>query len=111
MSVMVIACYRPKSGKGDELMALMRTHLPTLRAEGLVEEGPALCGKAADGTFVEVFTWKSQAAIDAAHENKTVLSMWDKFAEVCDFVAIGDVTEAKQMFSPFSPVDLVREGN
>lgn len=106
MGVMVIACYRPKSGKDDALLALMKTHLPTLRAEGLADDGPALCGKAADGTFVEVFTWKLQAAIDAAHENRTVLSMWDKFAEICDFVTIGDVAEAKQMFSPFAPVDL-----
>ncbi|MEO1137175.1 MAG: hypothetical protein AAFW68_11325, partial [Pseudomonadota bacterium] len=63
-------------------------------------------GRAADGTYVEVFTWKSQAAIDAAHENKTVLSMWDKFAAICDFVTISDVAEAKQVFSPFAPVDL-----
>lgn len=106
MGVMVIACYRPKPGKSAELLALMKTHLPTLRAEGLAGEGPALCGKAADGTFVEVFTWNSQAAIDAAHENKAVLAMWDKFADLCEFTTISDVAEAKQMFSPFAPVDL-----
>lgn len=105
MGVMVIACYRPKPGKEAELKALMKTHLPTLRKEGLVDDGPSLCGRAADGTFVEVFCWKSQASIDAAHNNSNVLAMWDKFGEVCDFIAIGDVAEAKQMFSPFAPVD------
>ena len=106
MSVMVIACYKPKPGKDKELLALTKTHLPVLRAEGLVGDAPSLCGRAADGTIVEVFCWKSQAAIDAAHENEAVLKMWGDYAALCDFVTIGDVAEAKQMFSPFAPVAL-----
>jgi hypothetical protein len=104
MRVMVVACYRPKPGKDADLLALMNTHLPTLRAEGLVAEGPSLCGKAKDGAIVEVFEWKSQDAISAAHENKNVLAMWEKYAAVCDFVTIGDVAESKEMFSPFEPI-------
>lgn len=106
MSIMVIACYRPKPGKETELLELMKKHLPTLRAEGLVDDGPSLCGRADDGTYVEVFCWKSQEAIDAAHENLNVLAMWEKYGEVCEFVTIGDLPESKQMFSPFAPVDL-----
>ncbi len=106
MSIMVIACYRPKSGKETELLELMKKHLPTLRAEGLVDDGPSLCGRADDGTYVEVFCWKSQEAIDAAHDNINVLAMWEKYGEVCEFVTIGDLPEAKEMFSPFAPVDL-----
>ncbi|MAW80059.1 MAG: hypothetical protein CMI63_07455 [Parvularcula sp.] len=106
MSIMVIACYRPKFGKEAELHDLMKIHLPVLRAEGLVDEGPSLCGRADDGTYVEVFCWVSQDAIDAAHENLNVLAMWEKFAEACDYVTIGDLPEAKQMFSAFAPVDL-----
>lgn len=106
MSIMVIAVYRPKPGKDADLLALMKTHLPILRAEGLVGDAPSLCGKAKDGSFVEVFCWKSQDAIDAAHANPNVLAMWEKYGEVCDFITIGDLDEAKQMFSPFAPVDL-----
>ena len=106
MSIMVIACYRPKKGRDAELLTLMKTHLPRLRAEGLIEDGPSLCGKAKDGTIVEVFCWKSQEAIDAAHENENVLAMWDEYAAVCDYVAISDVAESKELFSPFTPLDL-----
>lgn len=106
MSIMVIACYRPKPGKDAALLALMKTHLPTLKREGLVGDGPSLFGKAADGTFVEVFCWKSQDAINAAHNNPAVQEMWNAFAGVADYVAIADVPEAKQMFSPFATVEL-----
>lgn len=106
MSVMVIACYRPKPGKDADLMTLMKTHLPVLRAEGLVGDDPSLCGRASDGTFVEVFCWKSKEAIDAAHENAAVLAMWEKFAAACDYVSIGDLAESKEIFASFTPVDL-----
>lgn len=106
MSVMVIACYRPKPSKDAALFGLMKAHLPVLRGEGLVGDGPSLCGKAADGTYIEVFCWKSQAAIEAAHKNPAVQKMWADYAEVCDFVTIADVPEAKQLFAGYAPVDL-----
>ncbi len=106
MGVMVIACYRPKPDCEDDLLELMKTHLPTLRAEGLVGEGPSLCGRASDGTIVEIFTWKTQAAIDKAHENPVVAEMWGQYAKVCDFIPVGAIDEAKQLFSPLTPIEL-----
>ncbi|MEM9617289.1 MAG: hypothetical protein AAF936_04940 [Pseudomonadota bacterium] len=106
MSVMVIACYRPKPGQEKALLALLKTHLPILRKESLVGDGPSLCGRAKDGTFVEVFCWKSQNAIDAAHKNEAVAVMWSDFAEVCDYTVIADVEGAKEMFTPLTLVDL-----
>lgn len=106
MSVMAIASYRPKPGKDAALLALMKTHLPTLRKEGLVGDGPSLAGRAKDGTIVEVFCWNSQAAIDSAHKNPAVLAMWEKFGAVCDYIAIADVDEAKSMFPSFEPIAL-----
>lgn len=106
MSVMVIACYRPKPGKEGDLLALMKTHLPILREEGLVGDDPCLCGRAKDGTIVEVFHWKSQAAIDKAHENPAVLKMWGQYAEACDYIKAADLAEAQEMFLTLEPVDL-----
>lgn len=105
MGVMVVACYRPKPGKERALLELVAAHLPALRKEGLVGDGPSLCGRAGDGTIVEAFVWKSQEAIDAAHENPAVKALWEKFGKACDYVAIADVPEAKHMFSEFTPLD------
>jgi len=106
MGILVIACYRPKPGKSNALLALMKTHLPILRAEGLVGDGPSLCGRAKDGTIVEAFTWKSQAAIDEAHKNPTVLAMWGEYEKVCDHALLNSLAEAADMFASFEPVDL-----
>ena len=73
MGRIVIACYRPKPGKLDALRALMADHLPILRSQDLVTDRESIIMEAEDGTIVEVFEWKSQEAIEAAHSNMFLL--------------------------------------
>ena len=105
MGRMVIACYRPKPGKNEALRALMPTHLSTLRREGLVTGRESIMMEAEDGTVIEVFEWKSREAIEAAHKNPAVLEMWNRYAEVCDYIPVSQVPEASQMFSDFTPFE------
>ena len=105
MERLVIAAYRPKPGKTDALRALMHTHVNRLRAQGLVSSRQPILMEAKDGTFVEVFGWKSSEAIEAAHHNPAVLAMWSEYAAVCDYVPVASVPEAQQLFSQFTPVD------
>jgi hypothetical protein len=104
MSRIVIACYRPKPGKKEALDRLILDHVATLRAEGLVTERTPITMSAQDGTVVEVFEWASSEAIEKAHVNPAVLRMWEQYAEVCDYIPVGQVPEAGQMFSEFAPI-------
>jgi quinol monooxygenase YgiN len=106
MGVLVIVCYRPKAGKEQDLVAAIKDHLPVLRAEGLATDREAYVAKAKNGTYVEIFEWKSQKAIDAAHDNAAVMKLWERFGACCDYEMIGNVPEAKQLFSPFEPVQI-----
>lgn len=101
MSIMTIACYRPKPGKSVELEALTKTHVPTLVGEGLAENRPPLTGRARDGAIVEVFLWKSQDAVNAAHANPVVGALWAKFSAIADFVMLKDLAEAADLFAQF----------
>lgn len=105
MGRIVIASYRPKPGRDSDLLALVKEHLPALRGEGLATDRAPIVGRAADGTVVEVFEWASQEAIDRAHTNPAVLKMWDRNGEVCDYVKLGDLKEAGELFPGFEPVD------
>jgi hypothetical protein len=91
---------------GDALLACMRDHQPVLRTEGLVTDRPAYVMRAQDGTLLEVFGWRSQAAIDAAHANPRVHALWARYAMCCDYVTLGDLVEAKAMFPGFASVSL-----
>lgn len=105
MGIVVIACYRPKSGKDAELERLTHEHVPILRAEGLVTDRVPIVARSADGTIVEMFEWVSQDAIDGAHENAEVLKLWKRYGEVCDYVKLVDLEEASQMWASFTPVN------
>jgi hypothetical protein len=100
-----IACYKPKPGKEEELLQLTHEHVPILRAEGLATQRPAIAGRAADGTIVEVFEWED-GGIERAHSNPRVGQLWGRYAAACDFVPLNTLAEAADMFAGFAPLDL-----
>ena len=43
-------------------------------------------------------------AMKEAHSNDAVLNIWQKYAQVCEYVPIGSLTESQNLFSEFSPL-------
>lgn len=100
----VIVAYKPKPGQADALKALMQTHLPRLKAEGLVRDKESFIMEAADGTIVEVFEWLSDESIAQAHQNPEVQKMWGEYAQVCDYVPLNTLAEAGNLFAEFKSI-------
>ena len=86
--IIVIVAYRAKPGKEIKFLKLVRNRVPTLQKEQLVTDRKPIMMRARDGTIIEVSEWKSQEAIDAAHKNPNVLTMWNKFFTICDCVPL-----------------------
>lgn len=105
MERIVIVGYRPKKGKEEELKTLALTHWGKLSELGLVTERKPVIMKASDTTIVEIFGWKSKEAMESAHTNPKVLEMWQEFAAVSEYVPIGTLKEAGNLFSEFTPLE------
>ena len=105
MSDVVIVAYRPKAGKQEALLQLIREHVPMLRAYGLATEMPSTLAMAADGTVVEVFEWAT-GAMEQAHTHPAVGAMWASYAEVCDYVPLRSLAEAGELFAAFQRLEL-----
>ncbi|MFM7784511.1 MAG: hypothetical protein ACKPE6_07705, partial [Gammaproteobacteria bacterium] len=101
----VIAAFRPKPGRADGLLQIVQRHHAVLVGQGLVTDRPRIVMRAADGTLIEVFEWRSAEAIEQAHADPTVQALWREFEAVCEYVPIGSVAEAGRMFSEFEPVN------
>ncbi len=99
----VIVAYKPKEGKPETLRQLMREHYSILKSENLVTDRASVMMEAKDGTIIEVFEWKSKSAVEQAHTNPVILEMWGKYAEACDYIPVGKVEEASNLFSDFTP--------
>jgi len=101
----VIVAYKALPGKERELHELMKTHVEILKKENLVTDREPILMQATDGTFVEVFGWKSKEAIENAHANPAVQKMWEEYAKVCEYIPIGEVIESKDLFSEFAAIN------
>ena len=106
MGRFVIVAYRPHPGKEQQLLELTREHLPILRSQGLATDRPSYVMKATDGTIIEVFEWKSVEAIAAAHQNPVWQAMCGRYSETCEYVRLEGLSESKNMFAEFEPVNL-----
>lgn len=101
MGDLEIVAYRPKPGYEEELLKLVRRHVPELRALNLVTDRPAQAMR--DGTVVETFEWR-EGAVEQAHEHPAVLTLWEEFALCADYVPLRERPEAGDLFGQFQPV-------
>ena len=99
----VIVAYRPKEGKVKELQQLMKEHVSIPREQNLATDRAPKIMVAKDGTINEVFEWKSEEAMEAAHHDPVVLKMWERFAIPCEYIPVGRVEEFAKLFSQFTP--------
>lgn len=106
MGRFVIVAYTPKSGKEEQLLTVVAKHLQVLRAERFVTDKAAYVMRAADGTIVEVFEWRSAEAIELAHSNPSVQALWQEFDEACEYIPLTKLAEAHQIFAEFDTVQV-----
>ena len=105
LAVTFVAAYKPHAGKDHELLALVRRHVPALRSEGLITDHPSLLLKAADGTLIEIASWKSEDHSRSANTNPVVQEIWQAFARCCDFRALKDLPETQELFAHFERIE------
>ena len=105
MGQIVLVAYKPKPGKAEALMNLVKTHVSRLNDEGLVTLREPVIMQTAEGVVIEVFEWLSTEAIQMAHSNPAVHKMWGEFAEVCDYVPLNTLPEMANLFAEFSALN------
>ena len=101
----VIVAYKPKQGEEEVLKNLMRKHYSVLKDQDLITDRKSILMQAKDGTIVEVFEWKSEDAIKAAHTNTEVLKMWEEYVEACEYLPLYKLEETKDLFAEFTPFE------
>lgn len=109
MTKIVLAIYRPKSGKEKELEKLIKSHTPILRELELITNRPRLTLKSDDGSYIEVIEWINVEAAEKAHEHPAVAKVWEGMEAISDFRKLSDLSEAGKTFSHFSVVSHLSE--
>ncbi len=105
MERIVVVGYKPFPGRETALLELMKVHWQILDGENLVSNRKPIKMQSKDGTIIEIFGWKSKEAIESAHSNPVMQKMWNDYAQVCEYVPIGDLDESTNLFSEFTPIE------
>jgi predicted enzyme related to lactoylglutathione lyase len=106
--VMVIASYQPKSEKTEELIKLLRHHVPTLRQLGFATHFPGAVMLAEDGNIVEIFEWDSEEASKKATDHPRVQKIWSDIRTLCNFVPLSSLTCTQVPFAHLKRVPAER---
>lgn len=102
----VFALYRPHEGKDAELRELIKEHIPTLRRLELITDRVPILVKSRNGTYIEIFEWRSAESSAQAHEHPELARVWEVMGQIADFPALESLEEITGRFPHFEPVDL-----
>lgn len=106
MSRVGFVLYRPRKGKEDELVEMIKSHFPFLRQQGLITERRTLAMRAKDGSIIVAFEWTSRASIEAAAANAGVQERWMQVSKISDFEKPVGIKEFHETFPDFETVEL-----
>ena len=106
MSKIVIAAFKPKPGREEELMQCITVRLPLLRKLGFATDRTNITMRTSDGTILDVSEWVDDAAIALAHQTPEVLELWGRFDKCSDYRRLNALSEAQHDFATFETVTL-----
>lgn len=98
----VIVAYKAIQGKQETLIDLLKGHVSILRDQGLATDRPQVLMLSKDGSIIEIFEWKSKEAIEQAHFNPVIQTLWEKFAQICEYKPVSEIEETGHLFSEFN---------
>ena len=99
--ILAFAVYKPKEGKGEELLPILDNHIKILREKGYITEKDDYLVKASNGFLVEMFAWKSEDSIDAVHKDPDIGAIWKQMMELGEFGSMVDLPESGKVFPNF----------
>ncbi len=88
-----IVIYRPKDGRENDLLELVKKHWPAARKAGLATDDPARLWKATDKrtgkvSILERFFWADADSSSRAHHTPAVQAVWGPMDEVLEDMTI-----------------------
>lgn len=106
----VIAAYRAKPERKEELLEIMKKKRAFMLKEGYYStRAPIVMASSIDPDLViEVIEWTSEDAISKAHSDSRVMEIWKEMDEICYEIGSKPESfpEAGHSFPNFEPLNL-----
>jgi hypothetical protein len=101
---LALSGYRPLPGKAEELQAFFAEELATLRRRGHVTGRPAPVIRTAAAEFLVVLEWASDHAVGDAHEDREILALWERKAQLAEYISPSELAGSDVPFARWTIV-------
>ena len=102
----IFALYKPHQNKENELKNLILKHIPILKSNKLITNREPILVQSKNDIYIEIFEWKSNNAVEEAHENPEVQKLWNEMKKICDFTNLESIEEVRKYFPQFKLIGL-----
>lgn len=100
----VVASYRPKPDKKEDLLMVLKNHVPILRQLGLVTDFPGQLMESSGGCIIEIYEWESEDAAKKAMEHPKAQKLMGEIKNLCNAVPLAEIEECKTTSAQFQKV-------
>jgi hypothetical protein len=84
---LALSAYRPFPGKAEALQEFFAEELATLRRRGHVTDRPAPVIRTDADELLVVLEWASGHAVGDAHEDREILALWERKAQLAEYIS------------------------
>jgi hypothetical protein len=87
-----------------DLMSLVGEEVETLRQRGHVTDRPVPVVSTSGGELLVVIEWSTSRAVDDAHADPEVLALWERKAQLAEYLPPRELTGSEVPFASFAVV-------
>jgi hypothetical protein len=102
---MSLSAYRPRPGRGDEVLPHLREEVATLRAHGYITSRPAPICLTTRGEYLVISEWATETSVDEAHADDVILEVWGRKEQLVDYIAPADLDQGHVPFASYDVLE------
>ena len=101
-----LSAYRPRIDDRRSLEEHLRQEVEALRSRGHITHRPVPICRTEAGEYLVVLEWSTTTAVDDAHADAAILAIWERKAQLFEYVGVGELARASV---PFAAYDIVMD--
>lgn len=96
-----LSAYRPRVDDRHRLEEHLRQEIAALRSRGHITERPVPICRTEAGEYLVVLEWSTTTAVDDAHADAAILAIWERKAELFEYVGVSELARASVPFAAY----------
>jgi heme-degrading monooxygenase HmoA len=100
-----LSAYRPRPGRGDEVLPHLREEVAALRAHGYITNRPVPICRTTRGEYLVISEWTTETSVDEAHADDAIREVWRRKEQLVEYIAPADLDQSDVPFASYDVVD------